>query len=66
MADQWSDNEDKRVVAVGLLTRSEVTLLGAQLSRLYPLRDDSKFSDLLEAIDEADRSYHRAQNAGGD
>lgn len=56
--------DDQRIVAVGLLTRREVTELGAQLSRLYPVRDDSKFADLIEAIDRADRDYHRRDNRG--
>lgn len=49
---------------MGLLTRREVTELGAQLSRLYPVRDDSKFADLIEAIDRADRDYHQRDNKG--
>lgn len=57
------DDEDRRVVAVGLLTRREVAMLGAQLSRLYPLDDEEAFSDLVEAIDEADRAYHHSANA---
>lgn len=56
-------DEDDRVVAVGLLTRREVTEIGAQLSRLYPVDEESPFTDLLNAIDEADRRYHRRDNA---
>lgn len=64
MPIDWDDDDDGRIVAVGLLTRREVTDLGAQLSRLYPVKDDSKFTDLLEAIDDADRDFHRKSNAG--
>lgn len=64
MAKDWNQDDEDRIVAVGLLTRSEVTLLGAQLSRLYPVKDDSKFADLIEAIDDADREFHRQSNAG--
>lgn len=65
MPKEWDSNDEERIVAVGLLTRREVTMLGAQLSRLYPVKDDSKFADLIEAIDQADRDYHRKANAGG-
>lgn len=56
--------DDRRIVAVGFLTRREVTELGARLSRLYPVKDDSKFADLIDEIDRADRDYHRKVNAG--
>lgn len=64
MDNHQQQGDDERIVAVGLLTRREVTELGAHLSRLYPIKDDSKFADLLDAIDEADRDYHRHANAG--
>lgn len=64
MPKDSNEDDDNRVVAVGLLTRREVTELGTQLSRLYPVKDDSKFADLIEAIDAADREFHRHQNAG--
>lgn len=64
MDKHQQQGDDERIVAVGLLTRREVSELGAHLSRLYPIKDDSKFADLLEAIDEADRDYHRQSNAG--
>jgi hypothetical protein len=54
-SDFEHDNDDQRIVAVGLLTRREVTLIGAQLSRLFPLNDCAAFAELLEAIDQADR-----------
>lgn len=50
-------------MAVGLLTSSEVALVGAQLSRLYPLEAGSPFDDLIEAIDRADRETHLKANA---
>lgn len=59
--DSGSD-ERGRVVAVGLLTQDEVSLIGAQLSRLYPIKDDCQFADLIEAIDQADRDFHRQVN----
>lgn len=59
--DQDRDN-DERVIAVGFLTRREVAMVGAHLSRLYPLDDAGPFADLIEAIDEADQEYHRSEN----
>ena len=64
MASDRESSEDQRIVAVGLLTQREVTLLGSQLSRLYPLEDDDAFADLVEAVDRADREFHRQMNAG--
>lgn len=64
MPSEQNTHEDQRIVAVGLLTRQEVTLLGAQLSRLYPLQSDHSFSDLLDAIDQADRDCRRSENSG--
>lgn len=63
MVKDWNSDDEERIVAVGLLTRREVTMLGAQLSRLYPVKEDGKFSDLIAAIDEADRDYHLKVNA---
>ena len=55
-------DEENRIVAVGLLTRREVAAVGMQLSRLYPIEDCSDFGELLEAIDDADREYHLQEN----
>ncbi len=46
----------ERIVAVGLLTRQDVELLGHGFSRLWPVDQTPCFSDLLQAIDEADES----------
>ena len=46
---------NERIVAVGLLTQREVELLGQGFSRLWPVDETPCFTDLLEAIDEADR-----------
>lgn len=49
------------IVAIGLLTASEVTLLGPQFTRLWPVDDTPCFDDLLKAIDEADREIHHSE-----
>jgi hypothetical protein len=44
-----------RIVAVGLLTRNDVRLLGPSFERLWPVEEAPHFHGLLQAIDEADR-----------
>ena len=44
----------ERVVAVALLTKKDVRLLGPTFDRLWPLEDTPCFSALLEAIDKAE------------
>lgn len=50
---------DERIVAVGLLTRNDVQLLGPAFSRLWPVEDTPCFGSLLQAIDDADRELRR-------
>ena len=45
----------KRIVAVGLLTADDVKTLGPAFDRLWPIDETPLFSELLRAIDEADR-----------
>ena len=49
--DQFAD----RIVAVGLLTRRDLDLLGPTFDRVWPVEEAPEFNELLEAIDEADR-----------
>ena len=44
------------IVAVGLLTARDVELLGPTFDRLWPVEDTPCFSQLIQAIDEADRA----------
>jgi hypothetical protein len=47
---------DERIVAVGLLTQQELSLLGPTFERAWPVEDaPSSFEELLRAIDQADR-----------
>ena len=58
----------QRIVAVALVTESELKLLGAAFDRAWPVEDTPCFSGLLQAIDEADRVVRRQINqaeAGG-
>lgn len=52
----------KRIVAVGLLTREDVQLLGPTFDRLWPVEDTPCFSQLLQAIDDADRELWRERD----
>nr|WP_314445512.1 hypothetical protein [uncultured Sphingomonas sp.] len=49
-----------RIVALALLTDDDVSRLGSNLKRLWPIDDSSCFSDLLAAIDNADRELEQA------
>lgn len=45
----------ERIVAVGLLTKHDLSLLGPTFDRVWPVEEAPAFSELLRAIDEADR-----------
>ena len=51
-----------RIVAVALLTEREVQLLGSDFNRLWPVDETPCFSQLLQAIDEADRDLWRQRD----
>jgi hypothetical protein len=45
----------ERIVAVGLLTRRDMNVLGPTFDRAWPVEEAPSFSELLRAIDDADR-----------
>ena len=51
---------EKRIVAIGLLTQREVELLGHGFSRLWPVDETPCFTELIKAIDEANRELEEA------
>jgi len=51
---------DERIVAVGLLTQRDLSLLGPTFDRIWPIEEVPSFSELLRAIDEADEELQRA------
>lgn len=51
-----------RIIAVGLLTQRDVSLLGPTFDRLWPVEDAPDFDDLLRAIDDADRKQRDKQS----
>jgi hypothetical protein len=44
-----------RIIAVGLLTKHDMALLGPTFDRAWPVEEAPSFNELLKAIDEADR-----------
>jgi hypothetical protein len=55
LARSHTMNQD-RVLAIGLLTRRDLDLLGPTFDRLWPVDEAPAFRDLIAAIDEADRA----------
>lgn len=53
-----------RIIAVGLLTRRDLSVLGPAFSRAWPVEEAPSFNELLRAIDEADQELARKRNAG--
>ena len=53
----------ERIVAVALLTQTQVDQLGQAFIRIWPVDETPCFSGLLEAIDEADRAHWRLRDA---
>lgn len=52
---------EERIVAVGLLTQRDLEVLGHGFSRLWPVDQTPCFTDLLEAIDQADEELKRSE-----
>ena len=50
----------ERIVAVGLLTRRDLSLLGPTFDRAWPVEEAPAFNELLRAIDDADRKLEQA------
>jgi len=48
-----------RIVAVGLLTRRDLQVLGPTFDRVWPVEEAPHFNELLRAIDDADRSLRQ-------
>jgi hypothetical protein len=63
--DRFYTVMDERIVAVGLLTQQDLSLLGPTFERAWPVEEAPSFSELLRAIDEADRRLATQQSASG-
>jgi hypothetical protein len=55
----------ERIVAVGLLTKSDLKLLGPTFDRVWPVEEVPDFDELLHAIDEADQALQHARSVRG-
>ena len=51
-----------RIVAVALLTESDLTMLGPTFTRAWPVEDAPVFGQLLREIDKADIELGRRAN----
>ena len=51
-----------KIVAVGLLTQSELDRYGSGLKKVFPVSETPCFGELLKLIDEADRQHWREQD----
>lgn len=49
----------ERIVAVGLLTGHDLSLLGPTFDRAWPVEEAPAFNELLRAIDAADRKLEQ-------
>lgn len=54
------------IVAVGLLTQSDIDRLGGSFNRMFPVGDASDFQELLDAIDRADAARRNLPGHGFD
>jgi len=55
----------ERIVAIGLLTKRDLMLLGPTFDRAWPVDEAPKFDDLIRAIDDADRKLCKREPARG-
>jgi hypothetical protein len=56
----------QRIVAVGLLTQAQLDRIGPDLTHVWPLDETPCFSELLLAIDDADRERWRERDESPD
>ena len=54
---------DERIVAIGLLTLNDLERLGETFDRLWPVDKGTDFSELLQAIDEAEERFRQEVEA---
>jgi len=55
----------ERIVAIGLLTKRDLMLLGPTFDRAWPVDEAPEFDDLIRAIDDAERKLSRREPARG-
>ena len=52
---------DDRIVAIGLLTQRDLTVLGPTFDRAWPVEEAPHFNELLRAVDDADRKLQETR-----
>jgi hypothetical protein len=57
--------DQERIIAVGLLTSSDLDALGPAFSRAWPVEETPGFAELLRAIDDADEQLKHEENRSG-
>ena len=57
---------DERIVAIGLLTENDVQRLGDTFRRLWPIDQETDYSEILRAIDEAEELRRRQCQMDGE
>lgn len=55
----------ERIIAVGLLTKTDLDRLGDTFARLWPVEEAPDFDELLQAIDKADAELQIDHKAEG-
>lgn len=53
----------ERIIAIALLTRRDLDMLGPAFDRIWPVEEAPHFNQLLRAIDDADRTLQRQSEA---
>jgi hypothetical protein len=51
-----------KIVAVALLTQSNLDAYGSALKKVFPINETPCFGELLAAIDKADREHWRTED----
>lgn len=64
ICDRWPRlMVQQRITAIGLLTDDDLGRLGSEFKRAWPIDEAPCFSQLLQAIDEAERECWRQRDA---
>ena len=45
--------DDEPFVGIGLLTETNIRMLGTSLRQVFPIPQDNRFDDLIRALDQA-------------
>lgn len=54
-AGTYVEVDREPIIAIGLLTKVHLRMLGSSLKQVFPVEQDNRFDALIAALDEADR-----------